>query len=286
MDSESATLWQVETIECAEWAGRCWLYLIKWYGYETVDNTYENPLVATFMTNLPLLDGNHLRPYTTAKGSAKSFGRIIPPYDPSSPVSQAFEPNSDFPESCLAQCQTGDEANRDNTHQALLQIPEAEPTKAAPAVATSFKTHSGIVMQVPDASLLSNPPEALGLDDLNANDRYQTVLLSLKAKKVDAHKILYKKAKNDSKEDPSWRRVGCSICYDCEDLDDAGRLLACRCRSHIYCKTCVETWIKKSRVLNAGALFTQFHLHGFSLRQTKKDIAANTGKIGRQKSGH
>ncbi|KAK7030933.1 zinc ion binding [Paramarasmius palmivorus] len=130
--------------------------------------------------------------------------------------------------------------------------PRTEP-KEAP-IPISFKTHSGYVTQVPDASLLFNPPKALGLDDLSANDRYQIVLLSLQAKKVDASEILYKKAKKDSKEDPSWRRAGCSICYDSEDLDDSGRLLACQCRAHIYCKDCVEEWIKKSRVRAEGLI--------------------------------
>ncbi|KAK7029032.1 hypothetical protein VNI00_014742 [Paramarasmius palmivorus] len=176
-----------------------------------------------------------------------------------------------YRQSCLEQCQAGiDEANRTNASAPLqtLEVESTEPSLAAPM---SFKTHSGKrskilvpllqaepasgnLIAVPDASLLLNPPEALGLVDLCANDRYQIVLSALKAKKVDASEILYKKAKKDSKEDPSWRRAACSICYDGEDLDDSGRLLACQCRSHIYCKVCVQEWIKKSRVRAEGLI--------------------------------
>ncbi|KAK7023441.1 hypothetical protein VNI00_016747 [Paramarasmius palmivorus] len=225
-----------ETIERVEWSGRKWLYFIKWYGWEPQDNTWE-----------PLTSLHY------CERVCKEFWKDVGGPGPRKGREKGFTLTS---KSCLERIRAQHEENGNNTQPqvpASLQTLQDESTEANP-VATSFKSHSDSVIQVPDASLLFNPPEALGLHDLCADDHYQTVFLSLGAKKINVREILYKKAKNDSKEDPSWRRAGCSICYDGEDLDDSGRLLACRCRSHIYCKVCVEKWIAKSRVRADGLI--------------------------------
>ncbi|KAK7060980.1 hypothetical protein VNI00_000715 [Paramarasmius palmivorus] len=110
----------------------------------------------------------------------------------------------------------------------------------------SAETHTldnRATVSVPEACLLWLDPECLGLPNLSANDRYQIVCLSLKAKGLDASQLLYKKAKKDTKEaQQAMKSAGAE--REVEKLEGSGEdgLMRCpTCRRYVYAIS--RTWV-------------------------------------------
>ncbi|KAK7029478.1 hypothetical protein VNI00_014511 [Paramarasmius palmivorus] len=263
---QAEPVYEVETIRQARWNQGVWDYFVKWYNYDETENSWE--------------------PAISLKNCLWTFQRFwldvgMDNLGGSSSLEDGFTlySSTSYQERCLTRCQgnlyepeeaddtgfVGDDldeisAGADIATTDIIvpdEIEDLESSGTDCSVAGLTYTVPGrLQVAVPHPSLLWAVPEALGLMDLTSDDRYQIVQLSLQTQKVNALQLLYRKAKNDTKEvslsnvsmdnisfdtkDSNWINGwgnGCMICYNGKP---AQGMLACSCRFKAYCMQCLQ----------------------------------------------
>ncbi|KAG7085283.1 hypothetical protein E1B28_013880 [Marasmius oreades] len=218
--------YEVETIEKAKWEEEQWLYYVKWAGYVETENSWEP---GSSLNSCSWMLGKFWRDV-----GMEYLGRTMELLE----GIEVFSSDS-FREECKARLDQGEELP-------AISEPDCLYTRA---IALDGLSRTCLI---PDPGLLWTDPECLGLKGLTANDKYQIVRHSLESKKIDASQVLYRKVRQDTREDSGWLdnwKAGCVICAETEK--PLRGLLACSCRFKVYCLECLRS-VQESQDISDG----------------------------------